>query len=78
MLADCCVVQVRRNILHQEFFGGGVDRCGVTHVVDGTCPGNAPVQPARGWWAWGGSAHTQRAERATHCRRSARGQVSGT
>lgn len=55
--------------------GGGA---GGTHVVDGTCPGNAPVQPARGWRAWGGRAQTQRPERAAHCRHDARGQVGGT
>lgn len=38
-----------------------------THVMNSTCPGNAPVQPARGWWPWGGAARTHRPERATHC-----------
>lgn len=31
---------------------------GVTQVVDGTCPGNTPVQPARGWRALVGGAQT--------------------
>lgn len=41
-----------------------------THEVDGTCPGNAPVQPARGRGAWGARAQTQRPERAAHCRQT--------
>lgn len=56
------------------FWRGGA--CGGTHVLDGTCPGNAPVQPAGGRGAWGAGARTQRPERASHYRRDSRGQTS--